>query len=78
MLPNADPPQRPLKIHTHTHQPPPSHNQSTTRQGTPFFFDGSDNANFALISEADHQINAKFGSLGPSHGVDSTIWMIGE
>lgn len=45
--------------------------------GTPFFFDGSDNANFALISEADHQINAKFGSLGPSHGVDSTIWMIG-
>ena len=45
--------------------------------GTPFFFDGKDDAVFSLISEPDHQINALFGSVGPSHGVDSTIWMLG-
>ena len=46
-------------------------------QGTPFFFDGYADATFALLSERDHQVNAKFGSVGPKHGVDSTIWMTG-
>ena len=45
--------------------------------GTPFLFDGEEGAVFALISERDHQVNALFGSVGPKHGVDSTIWMLG-
>lgn len=50
-------------------------NQQNTAQGTPFFFDGYDGASFALLSERDHQVNAEFGSIGPKHGVDSTVWM---
>ena len=45
--------------------------------GTPFFFDGKDDAVFALLSEPEHQVNALFGSVGPKAGVDSTIWMLG-
>ncbi|KAI8473400.1 MAG: hypothetical protein J3K34DRAFT_411258 [Monoraphidium minutum] len=45
--------------------------------GHSFFFDGREGAAFNIFSERDHQVNADFGSLGPKHGANSTIWMTG-
>ncbi|KAI8470958.1 MAG: hypothetical protein J3K34DRAFT_393209, partial [Monoraphidium minutum] len=45
--------------------------------GHSFFFDGREGAAFSIFSERDHQVNAEFGSLGPKHGVNSSIWMTG-
>ncbi|KAI8466804.1 MAG: hypothetical protein J3K34DRAFT_52212 [Monoraphidium minutum] len=45
--------------------------------GHKFFFDGRDDAAFNIFSEPNTQVNAHFGSIGPKHGVDSTIWMTG-
>ncbi|KAI8475425.1 MAG: pectin lyase fold/virulence factor [Monoraphidium minutum] len=45
--------------------------------GTPFLFKGYPDAVFALISEQNHMVNALFGNIGPAHGLDTDVWMIG-
>ncbi|KAI8464336.1 MAG: hypothetical protein J3K34DRAFT_120166 [Monoraphidium minutum] len=43
--------------------------------GTSFFFEGRNDAVFALLSQRTLQVNALFGSIGPKEGAQSSIWM---
>ncbi|KAI8475422.1 MAG: hypothetical protein J3K34DRAFT_456322 [Monoraphidium minutum] len=45
--------------------------------GTPFLFKGYPDAVFTLISEQSHMVNALFGNIGPAHGLDTDVWMVG-
>ncbi|KAI8475142.1 MAG: hypothetical protein J3K34DRAFT_456412 [Monoraphidium minutum] len=44
--------------------------------GTGFLFKGYPGV-FSLLSEPAHQVKAEFGSVGPSHGANTSIWMTG-
>ncbi|KAI8474200.1 MAG: hypothetical protein J3K34DRAFT_456885 [Monoraphidium minutum] len=45
--------------------------------GSRFLFKGYPDAVFSLISERLHMVNALFGNIGPAHGLETDVWMVG-
>ncbi|KAI8474228.1 MAG: hypothetical protein J3K34DRAFT_465890 [Monoraphidium minutum] len=45
--------------------------------GTPFLFKGYPDAVFSMLSEQSHMVNALFGNIGPAHGLETDVWMVG-